>query len=176
MKKTVTATLCLALMISSVSVGAAEKCNIKSFKDYISDKQISIKTDKCFNLGEFIFENNLFSCIFGENKFPSFGTGNTDKPSVEVKPETDKPSVEIKPETDKPSVEVKPETDKPSVDTNESSLAQQVLRLVNEYRAQNGKKALVLDEKLNSVVYSMQKQRLRNINLGNIVTEKFEEN
>ncbi len=32
------------------------------------------------------------------------------------------------------------------------------------------------DEKLNSVVYSMQKQRLRNINLGNIVTEKFEEN
>lgn len=158
MKKTVTASLCMALMISSVSAGAKE-FDMNLLDKYISDKKICITADKCFDFENSLCKDSIFKCILGSIKFPTTDNDKpsvevkpeTDKPSVEVKPDANKPSVEVKPETDKPSVEVKPETDKPSVDTNESSLAQQVLRLVNEYRAQNGKKALVLDEKLNSV-------------------------
>lgn len=110
---------------------------------------------KCFN---FCWDN--FSCL-PEIEAPEVEapeapeTPETETPEVPETPEMDVPDTEA-PETPAPEVQ-KPETEPPETPETEqsqpvdSSYAAQVLKLVNEYRAQYGLAELTLDSSLSRV-------------------------
>lgn len=96
---------------------------------------------KCFN---FCWDD----CLPG---LPEISIPEIEEPEVET-PEVDAPEVE-KPEAQPPETQ-KPETELPDTEQSypvDSSYANQVLSLVNQYRAQNGLGALTLSDELSNV-------------------------
>ena len=162
MKKKFAVSAAILFAIGAISVNAADAKQSKiDFKDICeSVKETGIDEDNCkiFDILE-----ALRGCT--DIKLPDFNLPEINLPDFilpESKPETDKPEAD-KPEADTPIIpeekpeekpeetpDEKPETDNDDGYTSESLYVNEILALVNKYRASNGLKAVSLDNALST--------------------------
>ena len=173
MKKQIAVSAAILIVTGAISVNAADekecKIHFNDIYECVKENCIYEKTEKLWDifeaLGITIPDFGIPDCILPDIK-------PEDKPEEEL-PETDKPDSEApdtnKPEADTPVIpeekpEDAPETDN-SPDNNgnisENAYVNEVLKLVNKYRASNGLSPVSLDNAISSAADIRAKEIVR---------------
>lgn len=173
MKKQIAVSAAILFVTGAISVNAQDskecKIHFNDIFDCVKENCIYEKTEKLWDifeaLGITIPDLDIPDCILPDIK-------PEDKPEEEL-PETDKPDSEApdtnKPEADKPVIpEEKPE-DTPDTDNSpdnngnisENAYVNEVLKLVNKYRASNGLSPVSLDNAISSAADIRAKEIVR---------------
>ena len=173
MKKQIAVSAAILLVTGAISVNAADekecKIHFNDIYECVKENCIYEKAEKLWDifeaLGITIPDFGIPDCILPDIK-------PEDKPEEEL-PETDKPDSEApdtnKPEADTPVIpEEKPE-DAPETDntpdnngnTSENAYVNEVLKLVNKYRASNGLSPVSLDNAISSAADIRAKEIVR---------------